>query len=407
MSIAVQDDPVEIASETTPASAVGDFEAHDDVVTDVDGVEQEETEPDVEGSAIHEPFDPTQIRVKTWSPTIDLLMTRVRNNEIDLMPDFQRAAGIWGDKDQSRLIESLLIRIPLPAFYMDATDEDRLVVVDGLQRLTTLRRFVINQELKLKGLEFLDELEGKVYDELPRQLQRRIEETQVTVYLIEKGTPDKVKYTIFKRINTGGLPLSAQEIRHALNPGPATVLLKTLTTSDEFEQATNGGISNSRMADRECVLRFMAFRLTNYSDYDTRDFDHFLHQTMARLNEMPEIERLHHADEFRKSLVVGSQIFDDDAFRKRYDPDAMRHPINKALFEAWSVNLASRTDDEQDVLIERKDHVRREFRELMHNDREFVDAVSFSTGVPKNVHRRFGRIDELLRRVLECSNPSA
>jgi hypothetical protein len=130
--------------------------------------------------------------VETKPLSMDLLISRIREKEIDLMPDFQGKAGIWSDAAQSRLIESMLIRIPLPAFYMDASDEDEWLVVDGLQRLTTISRFVIKEELKLTGLEFLHNLSGMGFEELPRNFKRPINETQVTVYLIEKDTPPEV-----------------------------------------------------------------------------------------------------------------------------------------------------------------------------------------------------------------------
>src|SRR5262249_44885897 len=149
---------------------------------------------------------------------------------------------------------------------MDATDDDKWIVVDGLQRLTSLKRFVLDKNLRLCGLEFLSQLKGKAYDELPRNFQRRIAETQVTVYLIEKGTPSDVKFNIFKRINTGGLPLSAQEIRHALNQGKVTKLLAQLANSAEFKKATDNSIRDDRMADREFVLRFLAFTITPYME---------------------------------------------------------------------------------------------------------------------------------------------
>ena len=104
---------------------------------------------------------------------ISLLMDRVRNKEIDLTPGFQRKGGIWSAKAKSQLIESLLIRIPLPAFYMDGSDESKWLVVDGLQRLSTLKGFVMDKTLNFTGLEFLGkECNGKKFDQLPRNLQR-------------------------------------------------------------------------------------------------------------------------------------------------------------------------------------------------------------------------------------------
>src|SRR6266852_756140 len=234
------------------------------------GLEEEDTGI---GFEITEPFDPARIRVDTRPMVISLLMDRIKNKEIDLAPAFQRKGGIWSTKSKSQLIESLLIRIPLPAFYMDGSDESNWLVVDGLQRLSTLKSYVIDKTLDLKGLEFLSECEGKKFDQLPRSLQRRILETQVTVFLIQENTPPEVKFNIFKRINTGGLPLSSQEIRHALNQGKAALLLQDLAESAEFRTATNEGIRDDRMADRECILRFFAFAITPYTNYRAKEFD--------------------------------------------------------------------------------------------------------------------------------------
>ena len=250
------------------------------------GVEIEEVSGE---DRITSPFDPTLIRVEPRPLTIDLMMARLREDEIDLAPDFQRKAGIWSNQAQSRLIESLLIRIPLPAFYVDATDDERWVVVDGLQRLTTFKRFVVEQSLKLSGLEFLP-LDGKVYDDLPRSYQRRILETQITVFAITRGTPDEVKFTIFRRINTGGKPLSPQEIRHALNQGKITKRLASLAKSAEFQRAVAWGVADDRMEDRELVLRFLTFALIPPTEYKAQDFDGFLNRAMQKMNQMADAE---------------------------------------------------------------------------------------------------------------------
>jgi hypothetical protein len=382
-----------------------DFEFVDeDAVTyngDGTGVEFEQIESTGNGhdESITEPFDPTLIRVETRPMTIDLLLTRIREEEIDLMPSFQRKPGIWTDAAQSRLIESILIRIPLPAFYMDATDDEKWLVVDGLQRLTTLKRFAIDKELRLTGLEFLTHLDGKRYDDLPRSFQRRIVETQVTLYLIEKGTPPKVKFNIFKRINTGGLPLSAQEIRHALNQGKATIFLERLANSNEFKKATSYSIRDERMTDRECVLRFLAFTITPFTEYRIQDFDGFLNEAMSAMNKMSDQEFKELERQFLRAMVAAFDLFGDRAFRKLYYKGARRSPINKALFEAWSVNLNKLNDEELQKLKERKDELNTTFIELM-NDREFDSAISQGTGDVKKVKHRFGKIEGIIRKVL-------
>jgi hypothetical protein len=361
------------------------------------GVEVEDTSGE---EKITEPFDPALIRVDTRPMTIDLLRSRIEYQELDLAPGFQRKGGIWKDEAQSRLIESMLIRIPLPAFYMDATNDEKWLVVDGLQRLTTVKRFMIEKVLRLRGLEFLTHLDGKSYDELPRNYQRRIAETQVTVYLIEKGTPDAVKFNIFKRINTGGLPLSAQEIRHALQQGEATKLLAQLADSNIFKQAVDDGIRDDRMADRECVLRYLAFTITPYTTF-TKDFDSFLNKAMADINKMSEQQRKHLQDQFERAMVIARDLFGKDAFRKRYSEGASRQPINKPLFESWSVNFNQLSDEQVQVLENRKHALRKKFIVLMNDSsRKFNESISSSTGDPKKVRLRFEAIAQLIEEVL-------
>jgi uncharacterized protein with ParB-like and HNH nuclease domain len=371
------------------------------IIDDGTGVEVEDavSEGMLDEEVITDPFNPTQIRVDTRTMTLDLLLTRINLQEIDLVPSFQRKGGIWSAVAQSRLIESIFVRIPLPAFYVDATDDDKWLVVDGLQRLTTLKRFVLDKTLKLTELEFLTAFNGKFFDELPRQYQRRIHETQVTVYVIEKGTPGEVKFNIFKRINTGGLPLSAQEIRHALNQGKATELLIRLANSKEFKRAINDSISDDRMADRECVLRFLAFTLTSYTQYKSKEFDSFLNDAMARMNKMSDQELVALEQQFLRAMVAAFEIFGNDAFRKRYRADAKRSLINKALFESWSVNLNQLTDEQLQILKQRNDDLMEQFITLM-NDRAFDGAISLGTGSIAKVGRRFSAIKSLIDEVL-------
>jgi uncharacterized protein with ParB-like and HNH nuclease domain len=355
-----------------------------------------------EGVDIEEPFDPSLIRITSTPMVINLLMDRIHEKALILNPDFQRNF-VWKEDAQSRLIESLLIRIPIPAFYMDATDEDKWLVIDGLQRLSTLRCFVLEKSLKLTGLEYLKQLHGNTFDDLPRNLQRRILETQVVVYKIESGTPNKVKFNIFKRINTGGLPLSYQEIRHALNLGPASILLEKLATSEHFKVATANSVPSNRMQDREFVLRALTFMLTSYRDYKADDWDNFLNNKMAEINKLSQEDLANLEQRFYRAMTAAYSIFGEKAFRKQHSADTSKKPINKALFETWSANLDKLDNTQLDLLKSKGIQVNTGFQGLMTNH-EFEAAISQGTGHPKKVTKRFEDIENLISEVLNDSN---
>jgi hypothetical protein len=342
-------------------------------------------------------YDPEKINIVTREPTIEQLLRRINKEELDLAPDFQRHANVWKNDAQSRLIESIIIRIPLPAFYVDATDEDKWLVVDGIQRLYTLKQFVNDKKLKLSGLEYLTNLEGKTYDQLERRYQRRIEETQVTVYLIEKGTPPEVKYNIFKRINTGGEPLSTQELRHALNPGKAIKLLSNLAASPEFNQVVNlGDKKKMRMDDQEFILGFFAFKLTSYKEYqDGRDL--FLTQALSKANNLSESELDKLKNDFLKTMITASNIFGTNAFRKLSNKAKKQQPLNKSLFEAWSVNLSQLSDDEINLIKTRKQDLIDRFIYHVDNDQDFFKSISQAA---EKVQYRFTTIEKIIRETL-------
>jgi hypothetical protein len=343
-------------------------------------------------------YDPDEINIFTREPTIEQLLRRIDEEALDLAPEFQRHANIWKDDAKSRLIESILIRIPLPAFYIDATNEDKWLVVDGLQRLSALKQFMSDKELKLGGLEYLSNLEGKNYDEIGRRYQRRIQETQVTVYLIEKGTPPEVKYNIFKRINTGGLPMSPQEIRHALNPGKATKFLAKLATSNEFQQVTNLSESRKmRMEDREFILGSVAFMLTSYKKYQSETRDLFLTKALSKINNMSESELGAIENNFKKAMVAAWEIFEINAFRKVSQKQKKKFPINKALFEVWSVNLSVLSDEQIDILKQHKEQLIEKFRNYVDDDREFLTSISQAA---EKIEYRFKIIKKIIQEVL-------
>ncbi|KYC43796.1 hypothetical protein WA1_01130 [Scytonema hofmannii PCC 7110] len=343
-------------------------------------------------------YDPEKINIVTKEPTIEQLLRRIDEEALDLAPDFQRQANIWKEDVKSRLIESILIRIPLPAFYMDATNEDKWLVVDGLQRLSALKQFVSDKNLKLTGLEYLKELEDKTYDQLERRYQRRIEETQVTVYLIEKGTPIEVKYNIFKRINTGGVPLSSQELRHALNPGKANKFLIRLTETQEFQRVIPlSDAKRKRMDDREFVLGFLAFTLTSYKDYKEETRDSFLSKALSKANYLSDEELENIEKEFKKVMLVALEIFGTDAFRKVSNKNKKKYPVNKSLFESWSVNLSQLNNEQIETLKKRKKKLLNSFTFYVDNDKDFLTSISQATS---KIEYRFITIEKIIQEVL-------
>ena len=365
--------------------------------TEGDGVERETLDARDE-TRIEQPFDPTRIRIATREPSVDIVMERIRRGEIDLAPDFQRSGDIWPRGTQSRLIESILLRIPLPVFYMAADPDDNWQVVDGLQRLGTLRNFILDKRLRLRGLEYLSQFEGHGYDQLPRPMQRRITETQLSCHVIEPGTPPEVMFNVFKRINTEGKPLVGQEIRHALNPGPARDLLRELAGSAEFLKATDGTVNPRRMADRECVLRFLAFRSLGDDSYGGK-LDDFLMNAMKHLNGAPPGHPPLRED-FRRAMSLAWYLFGNEAFRKpnRLGYKRWRSPVNKPLFESLGVALAEVPEARTEWLRGRKDQITGDLRALM-DDAEFFESISVGTQTTRQVKIRFGRMRELVRGV--------
>lgn len=350
-------------------------------------------------------YDPEKINIATREPTIEQLLRRIDEEALDLAPDFQRQANIWTLEAKSKLIESILIRIPLPAFYIDATneetDEDKWVVVDGLQRLSALKQFVIDKSdnrLKLVGLEYLKDLNNKNYDELERRYQRRILETQVTVYLIEKGTPLEVKYNIFKRINTGGVPLSNQELRHALNPGQAIKLVAKLASFSEFKRVVNLSDSKKkRMDDREFVLGFLAFYLISYKEYQEETRDSFLSKALSKINSLSNEEITKIEENFKKAMIAAFDIFSNNAFRKISNKNKRKFPLNKSLFEVWSVNLGKLNIENIQILKDRKRKLIDTFIRYVDNDADFLVSIS---QVKNKIEHRFETVEKIIQEVL-------
>lgn len=366
--------------------------------------EENQVEKEDEGVvAITTPFNPNMIKIRRDPFTISELVDKMEHFEIRFDTPFQRRPDLWDEVKQSRLIESLLLKLPLPAFYFDETDTDEEAevwnVIDGLQRCSVFKNFIVDKTMRLRDLEFLSkDYDGKSFNDLPRTMQRRITQTPITMYLIEKGTPEEVKFNIFKRINTGGLTLTPQEIRHAMNQGVAAETVAEMAKEPAFQDATCHIIKQERMEDRDFVTRFVAFYLQDYNSYEP-DMDGFMTRGMALVKKQSPEERKTMKVNFVKAMKTAIGIFGNDAFRKRRDEYDRRRPINKALFETLSVWLVKCNDEERKKLGERKGVVKSLFIEL-NNDDKFFYSLSSGTGQKESVNYRHRKIRELLKSSL-------
>lgn len=363
-------------------------------------VEQEQV--DADEVFMEKPFDPTKINIETKTPSLDTLIKRIERKEIqmDTTTYFQRQDDLWDKTKQSRLIESILIRFPLPAFFFDASDDNNWLVVDGLQRLSSIRNFCVTKDLKLTNLEFLTQLNGKGWKDLSGDLKRIIEEAQVVIYKIMPGTPTDVKFNIFKRINTGGLVLEPQEIRHALFQGKPAQFIAELGKNKAFLEATEGKIKTHRMLDRDFANRFLAFYLFGYENY-TPDLDTFMSKAMASIYNMSQNELDKITYDYTEAMIASKKIFKGEAFRKVYYNHKKLPPINKAIFDALATQLALLSQNDRSALVLKGGEFKKGLKDLLNNDAFFFTSVTSSTGDKNRVFHRHNEIKKLIRQTIE------
>ncbi|MCY4100372.1 MAG: DUF262 domain-containing protein [Rhodobacteraceae bacterium] len=341
-------------------------------------------------------FNPSDIDIGVEALSLDILIDRIRHSEIDMNTDFQRNPDLWDNRKMSRLIESILIRLPLPAFYFDASEDDNWLIVDGLQRLSTIRKFVIENNLRLRNLEFLTNLNGTTYDRLNRNYQRRIKEYQITVYKIKPGTPNDVKYSVFRRINTGGLTLNNQEIRNALAKPRDREFLKELTQI-ESTKVMLGDLSK-RMKDQELVLRFWAFYSFNFLDpKNKKDLASFLDKAMEELKTGNDDYRSEFKRTFSLAIDRCLEMLGTQGFAK--NPLEVPHYKNSTLFEVWMVTMAGLSQSDYSNLQRKKTFFQEKAFSLL-SDTDFFNSITFSTLKQDHVEIRYRKVNDLISEVL-------
>ena len=355
-----------------------------------------EIEDPSSGEEITTPFSPNDIKLSTPPMNMGDIIDMIQYKYIDFDTDYQRNENLWTDEQQSRLIESILLGLRLPAFYFESVTKKQYKIIDGLQRCCAIRNFCVDETLELHSLEFLKQFNNKKYSDFPFDIKREIRMLPVTVNVLENGTPDRVKYILFKRLNTGGIKLSPQEIRNAIFMGKAIDVVKAMAKYPSFIKATLGKIPTIRKQDQDFVSRFVAFYLFNYKLYKP-DLDNFINSVMEDVQAGKYDDQLEQMKQnFNKSMTLAYTIFGDDAFRKRDDVNATRKPLNKAYFEVIAVNFSKLTDYEIKKLLDNKELFKENLIFKMNSDTAYNNSFSGGTGKRDSVIKRFSVFNEIL-----------
>lgn len=359
-----------------------------------------------EPEGIDDPFDDgwgeyplDAVFVRSEPRNVGDVVDRIRRERYILDPDFQRDF-VWAVPKQSKLIESCIMRIPLPVFYVAESHDGRIIVVDGLQRLTTFYRFMNNQfrltGLTQKGHETEHPLEGKLYKDLSITLQERVADTPLTMFILDAKAPERARLDIFERVNSGE-PLTRQQMRNALYNGPATQWLKTASENTEFAKATGKSLNARTMRDREAINRFCAFALLGVDEYKG-DMDAFLAKGLSKLSGISPEERLNLAERFSESMSLNYKLFKEHSFRKSlaHGKHAPRTVLNISLFEVCAVNMSS-----LGPLTNHQENFMRDMVISLLNNLSFIDAITYSTNSSSQVRTRFKMLGGIARKTIE------
>jgi hypothetical protein len=326
---------------------------------------------------------------------------------LKLDPDFQRHE-VWGPRQKSELIESILMGIPLPLIYLKEDSKGVSVIVDGRQRLSTLFKFM-NNEFALQNLRILNDLNGAYFSKVTRggkvlnpAQQSKIEDCSLTLHVIKPPTKDRVTFDLFDRVNRGGTRLNNQEMRNAIYQGPATRFLRKLSAMENFKAATENSIKPDRMKDTYLILRLAAFYLwrrnelvdvkeSNFPKVEYKsDLENLLGKTMEFLNDNAGAKVLEEfPDKFDMAMNNAVEFLQTGCFRLPKVGDGPRRPINMALFESISYLLILL----ENYLPKMKDELSRSYNNLI-NDEKFINSLTYTVDSNSSVAARFSLVEQ-------------
>lgn len=368
--------------------------------------------------------DDTEISKETLSEavlwgtdwTTETLVTQLKKKNIELSPSFQRRDA-WGDDRKSKFIESIILGLPIPQIILAERKDKKgsYIVIDGKQRLLSLRQFCASEDnddfsaLILRDLQILETLNGKTYQKIIDNFDLSdfylaFENQSIRTVIIKNWPSQQFLYTVFYRLNTGSLPLSPQELRQALIPGPFTTFV------DDFA-IESGGIKkilklkkpDYRMRDVEVVVRFFAFR--NFIEDYNGKLKEFLDRSCEELNEIWKINSdiiKNQSILLEESISSTYEIFGEDAYSK-YSGENFTGIFNRPVFDIMSYYFCQK--EIATVAIKKKEDVKKGFINLCKNNYDFLRSLETSTKNIEATALRFSAWGSLLKEITGLSFP--
>ena len=318
-------------------------------------------------------------------------------------PEWQRSY-IWDRSRASKLIESFLVDIPVPVIYLSKNEGGKYEVIDGVQRLTSIFKY-FNGEFPLSGLVMLKLMDKKKFSELPSEMQNKLSDATLRTFELSPQTSKNLLFTIFERLNTGGVALTEMEIRNCIYRGKTNDLIKKLAVYEEFVKSVNQKDLSRGMLDRSLVLRFLAFYEKGYQKaqeglktFINDFFEYYKNPLDSKLDEFE--------NQFKKATRAAYTVFGDFAYRLRRQDSkgggewATR--VNAAVFQVIAVSF---TNDDLGQVTQRRDAILEEYLDMVTCDSNWLDSVSRSTGDARRIRYTFQTWNDRLGAVMEGSIP--
>ena len=343
--------------------------------------------------------------------TAETIVNQIKKGRIELNPKFQRREA-WDDKRKSIFIESLICGFPIPQIILaeGKTKNDPYIVIDGKQRLLSLRRFFSNDEdvdfkpLKLRGLNVLSQLNNKTYLEIINNPQigglvSQVENQPIRTIIIRNWPDEEFLYTVFLRLNTGSLPLSTQELRQALHPGGFLDFCDEYSTqSKQIHKILNISKADYRMRDIELVVRFFAFKY--FIDGYQGNLKLFLDTSVNKLNQQWQDksgEFIRVANQLDYSIELVNDIFGENSFKK-YKNGTFDSRFNRAIFDIMVFYFQN--EGVRNLVSQKKKEVLNGFKSLSEEDPLFVSSFETSTKNINQTSYRFKTWGNKLKEIL-------